>query len=261
MKAKKSFGQNWLRDEYVLDEILKSAQIVSEDYVLEVGPGLGTLTQKLVATGANVVAVEADQDLLPRLGSMFQGKANFELINDDILKFDLTKLNKDYKVVANIPYYLTSNLLRTLLESNNPPSAMVLLVQKEVAQRIMAKPGQMSVLAFSVQYYAKSEYIMDVKKELFDPVPKVDSAVIKISRGQKPAFEADIKKLFRLVKAGFGEKRKMLRNSISGGLGIDTSLVENLLEDCKLKPTARAQELSLKDWQGLYSQALQMGII
>jgi len=261
MKAKKSFGQNWLRDEYVLDEIVKSAEIVKNDTVLEVGPGLGTLTQKLVATGEDVVAVEADKDLLPRLGSMFQGKANFELINDDILKFDLTKLNKDYKVVANIPYYLTSNLLRTLLESNNPPSAMVLLVQKEVAQRIMAKPGQMSVLAFSVQYYAKPEYIMDVKKELFDPVPKVDSAVIKISRGQKPAFEADIKKLFRLVKAGFGEKRKMLRNSISGGLGIETSLVENLLEDCKLKPTARAQELSLKDWQGLYSQALQMGII
>ena len=261
MKAKKSFGQNWLRDEYVLDEIVKSAEIAKNDTVLEVGPGLGTLTQKLVATGADVVAVEADKDLLPRLGSMFQGKANFELINDDILKFDLSKLNKDYKVVANIPYYLTSNLLRTLLESNNPPSAMVLLVQKEVAQRIMAKPGQMSVLAFSVQYYAKPEYIMDVKKELFDPVPKVDSAVIKISRGQKPAFEADIKKLFRLVKAGFGEKRKMLRNSISGGLGIETSLVENLLEDCKLKPTARAQELSLKDWQGLYSQALQMGII
>lgn len=261
MKAKKSFGQNWLRDEYVLDEIVKSAEIAENDTVLEVGPGLGTLTQKLVATGADVVAVEADKDLLPRLGSMFQGKANFELINNDILKFDLSKLNNDYKVVANIPYYLTSNLLRTLLESNNPPSTMVLLVQKEVAQRIMAKPGQMSVLAFSVQYYAKPEYIMDVKKELFDPVPKVDSAVIKISRGQKPAFEADIKKLFRLVKAGFGEKRKMLRNSISGGLGIETSLVENLLEDCKLKPTARAQELSLKDWQGLYSQALQMGII
>jgi len=261
MKAKKSFGQNWLRDEYVLDEIVKSAEIAKNDTVLEVGPGLGTLTQKLVATGADVVAVEADKDLLPRLGSMFQGKANFELINDDILKFDLSKLNKDYKVVANIPYYLTSNLLRTLLESNNPPSTMVLLVQKEVAQRIMAKPGQMSVLAFSVQYYAKPEYIMDVKKELFDPVPKVDSAVIKISRGQKPAFEADIKKLFRLVKSGFGEKRKMLRNSISGGLGIETLLVENLLKDCKLKPTARAQELSLKDWQGLYSQALQMGII
>ncbi|GDX62554.1 ribosomal RNA small subunit methyltransferase A [Candidatus Saccharibacteria bacterium] len=261
MKAKKSFGQNWLRDEYVLDEIVKSAEIAENDTVLEVGPGLGTLTQKLVATGADVVAVEADKDLLPRLGSMFQGEANFELVNDDILKFDLSKLNKDYKVVANIPYYLTSNLLRTLLESNNPPSTMVLLVQKEVAQRIMAKPGQMSVLAFSVQYYAKPEYIMDVKKELFDPVPKVDSAVIKIIRGQRPAFEADIKKLFRLVKAGFGEKRKMLRNSISGGLGIETLLVENLLKDCKLKPTARAQELSLKDWQGLYSQALQMGII
>lgn len=261
MKAKKSFGQNWLRDEYVLDEIVKSAEIAENDTVLEVGPGLGTLTQKLVATDADIIAVEADKDLLPRLGSMFQGKKNFELINDDILKFDLYGLSEGYKVVANIPYYLSSNLLRRLLESNNPPSIMVLLVQKEVAQRIMAKPGQMSVLAFSVQYYAIPEYIMDVKKELFDPVPKVDSAVIKIIRGQKPSFEADIKRLFRLVKAGFGEKRKMLRNSISGGLGIEASTVENLLESCKLKPTARAQELSLGDWQRLYSRAIDISII
>lgn len=261
MKAKKSFGQNWLRDEYVLDEIVKTAEISENDTVLEVGPGLGTLTQKLVATAADIIAVEADRDLLPRLGSMFQGKKNFELINDDILKFDLSRLNKGYKVVANIPYYLTSNLLRTLLESISPPSLMVLLVQKEVAQRIMAGPGQMSVLAFSVQYYASPEYIMDVKKELFDPVPKVDSAVVKITRRQRPAFQADTKKLFRLVKAGFSEKRKMLRNSFSGGLGLETSIVENLLSECNLKPTSRAQELSLDDWQRLYDTALNLGII
>ena len=261
MKAKKSFGQNWLRDEYVLDEIIKSYEIKSDDYVLEVGPGLGTLTKKLVETGANITAVEADKDLLPRLGNIFQGKSNFELIEGDILKFDLSKLAKDYKVVANIPYYLTSNLLRTLLESNNPPSMMVLLVQKEVAQRIMAKPGQMSVLAFSVQYYAEPQYVLDVSKELFDPVPKVDSAVIKIVRRKDPVFEADTKKLFRLVKSGFGEKRKMLRNSFAGGLGLESDIVERLLNDAVINPTARAQELSLEDWSRLYRCAIDQSLI
>ncbi len=261
MKAKKSFGQNWLRDEYVLDEIVRSAEITLEDNILEVGPGLGTLTQKLVETGANVVAVEADKDLLPRLNNKFQGKSNFELTAGDILKYDFSKMPSNYKVVANIPYYLTSNLIRNLLEANNPPKVMVLLVQKEVAQRILANPGDMSVLAFSVQYYANPEFVMDVKKELFEPIPKVDSAVIKISRLDRPAFEADIKKLFRLVKAGFGEKRKMLRNSLAGGLGVESSDIERLLEKSSLELTARAQELGMKDWQRLYNNSLEANLI
>lgn len=261
MKAKKSFGQNWLRDEFVLDEIVKSAEISKEDNLLEVGPGLGTLTQKLVDSGANVVAVEADRDLLPRLNNKFQGKANFELIVGDILKFDYSQMPPKYKVVANIPYYLTSNLIRSLLEAQNPPRLMVLLIQKEVAQRILAKPGDMSILAFSVQYYAKVEFVMDVNKELFEPIPKVDSAVIKITRLNRPAFEADTKKLFRLVKAGFGEKRKMLRNSLAGGLGIETSKVLELLETSGIAPTARAQELSMQDWDNLYNHCLSGEII
>ena len=168
---------------------------------------------------------------------------------------------KGYKVVANIPYYLTSNLIRNLLEAHNTPSLMVLLVQKEVAERILARPGQMSVLAFSVQYYAKPEYVMDVKKELFDPIPKVDSAVIRINLHQKPLFEADHQKLFRLVKAGFGEKRKMLRNSLSGGLGIVSSQTESILDKSKIKRTARAQELSMNDWHRLYLVSLTEGVI
>lgn len=261
MKAKKSFGQNWLRDNYVLDKIVESAQVDSGDTVLEIGPGLGTLTQKLLETDCSLVAVEADRDLIPNLQRIFQNKPNFRLINEDILKFDLSAMAKGYKVVANIPYYLTSNLIRNLLEAHNAPSLMVLLVQKEVAERILARPGQMSVLAFSVQYYAKPEYVMDVKKELFDPIPKVDSAVIRINLHQKPIFEADHQKLFRLVKAGFGEKRKMLRNSLSGGLGIANSQTESILDKSEIKPTARAQELSMNDWHRLYMASLAEGVI
>ena len=261
MKAKKSFGQNWLRDEYVLDEIVNSAKIDSQDLLLEVGPGLGTLTRKLVETKADVIAVEADSDLLPRLNNMFQGKTNFELTQGDILKFDLDVLRPQYKVVANIPYYLTSALIRMLLESNNPPKLMVLLVQKEVAQRILSRPGQMSILSFSVQYYAIPEFIINVSKELFEPIPKVDSTVIRISMLKKPCFEANTKKLFRLVRAGFGEKRKMLRNSLAGGLDSSPEVIQELLGSAKISPTARAQELTMEDWKSLYDNALSMRLI
>lgn len=261
MKAKKSFGQNWLRDDFVLGRIVESAEINKSDTILEVGPGLGTLTGHLLATGAKVLAVEADRDLIPNLQHKFSARSNFSLVLDDILKFDFSTIQSPYKVVANIPYYLTSNLIRTLLELPNKPQSMVLLVQKEVAERIVAKPGRMSVLAFSVQYYAKPEFIMEVKKELFEPIPKVDSAVVKIECYPKPVFEADTKKLFRLVKAGFGEKRKTLRNSLSGGLNITKPDCVELLAKASISPQARAQELSLSDWQNLYGEAIRQMII
>lgn len=252
MIAKKSFGQNWLRDDYTLDLIVDSAGLTLTDTVLEIGPGLGTLTNKLVQKAGKVVAVEADQDLIPYLLDQAAKVNNLDIVVGDILKYDLRKLPDNYKVVANIPYYLTSNLIRTLLEANNPPTVMVLLVQKEVAERIVAVPGQMSVLSFSVQYYAEAEIVAPVAKELFDPIPKVDSAIIKITRRDQPVFEADTKKLFKLVKAGFGEKRKILRNSLSGGLQLSTAEVESLLKNAGLKPTSRSQELSILDWQKLY---------
>ena len=261
MKAKKSFGQNWLRDDYVLGKIIESAQLDSSDTVLEVGPGLGTLTRKLLETDCNVVAVEADRDLIPILSRTFHNQSKFKLINQDVLKFDLGTLPRGYKVVANIPYYLTSNLIRNFLESDNPPSEMVLLIQKEVAERILARPGQMSVLAFSVQYYAKPSYIMEVKKELFEPIPKVDSAVIKLSLHQKPLFDAEHQKLFRAVKAGFGEKRKMLRNSLAGGLNITTAQTEEILKKSNIENTARAQELTMNDWNRLYTALIADSII
>jgi 16S rRNA (adenine1518-N6/adenine1519-N6)-dimethyltransferase len=253
MKAKKSFGQNWLRDDATLDEIVEAAELSIKDTVLEVGPGLGTLTSKLVKKAGKVVAVEADQDLIPYLLDQAAKVNNLEIVSGDILKFDLTKLPAGYKVVANIPYYLTSNLIRNLLEASNPPTAMVLLVQKEVAERIVAGPGQMSVLSFSVQYYGEATIVRDVSRELFDPVPQVDSAIIKIMRHTEPVFAADTRLLFRLVKAGFGEKRKMLRNSLSGGLHVDQSAVEELLMAAQISSTARAQELSMQQWKDLYT--------
>lgn len=257
MKAKKSFGQNWLRDDYTLDTIAGAANITPDDFILEVGPGLGSLTEKLLATNANVIAVEVDYDLLPALQRKFGGRKNFQLIQGDILKFNFSRLRANYKVVANIPYYLTSNLIRILLESTNLPSEIILLLQKEVAERILAQPGQMSVLAFSVQYYARAELIATVKKELFDPIPKVDSAIIRIQPLSRPIFEADTKKLFRLVKAGFGEKRKTLRNSLSGGLQIKPDKITALLGSVGIDPLARAQELSMKDWQKIYNKATE----
>ncbi|MBI2798591.1 ribosomal RNA small subunit methyltransferase A [Candidatus Saccharibacteria bacterium] len=255
MKAKKSFGQHWLFDQESLEKVVEAAELTKDDFVLEVGPGRGSLTELLARKAKAVIAVEADADLLPGLQAQFALTSNVEIVEQDILKFDLSKLPPGYKVVANIPYYLTSNLIRRLLEAPNSPSIMSLLIQEEVAERIVAKPGQMSILSVSVQYYATAHIVRAVSRELFQPVPNVDSAIIQIVRRPKPAFTADTKKLFRLVKAGFGEKRKMLRNSLSGGLQLPTNEVESLLEQAKLKPTARAQELSLDEWRRLYNSA------
>ncbi|MSR68573.1 ribosomal RNA small subunit methyltransferase A [Candidatus Saccharibacteria bacterium] len=261
MKAKKSFGQNWLKDDEVIEEIIKSANITDQDTILEVGPGLGALTRQLIKTKANIVAVEADAELIPRLQRMFQDSRNFQLVPADILKYDYSLLPKGYKVVANIPYYLTSKLIRNFLESSNKPSEMTLMVQKEVAERIVAGPGKMSVLSFSVQYYATAQVVLSVPKEFFEPIPKVDSAVIKIVLLAKPLFSADSKKLFRLVKAGFGEKRKMLHNSLAGGLDLTPNDTTKLLQTAKLSPPTRAQELSMQDWDSLLQSAIALGLI
>ncbi len=261
IKANKAFGQHWLRDKTALFDVLTAAEITKNDTVLEVGPGLGTLTEILSESAKEVIAVEADTKLVGPLRVQFFQKPNVTFVEADILKFDLTTLPSQYKVAANIPYYLTSNLIRTLLEASNPPQVMALLIQKEVAERITAKPGQMSVLAFSVQYYAAAQIIRVVGKELFDPPPKVESAIIQIIRRPQPAFEADNEKLFKLVKAGFGEKRKMLRNSLAGGLQLETNQVEGLLKESGLSATARAQELSLDDWHRLYSSSLALQVL
>ncbi len=250
LEAKKSYGQNFLVDKDALNAIVASADLVQTDTVLEIGPGLGVLTDELVQYAGRVVAVEADAELAELLER--RATANLSVIATDALQYDLGQLPRGYKVVANLPYYITSLLLRFLLEANNKPTSITVLVQKEVAERIIAKPGQMSVLACSVQYYGKASLVRVVPAASFYPSPKVDSAILHIDIDAQPAFEADTKQLFRLIKAGFGEKRKMLRNALAGGLAVSTGQAEQMIATAGLKETVRAQELSLDQWEHLY---------
>lgn len=244
----KSLGQHWLHDLYSLRSMADAAHVESADTVLEIGPGLGTLTAELAVRAKRVIAVEFDPELAAGLTVRVPSK-NLEVVHSDILKFDLTKLPRDYKVAANLPYYITSKIVRMLLESPNPPSEVAILVQKEVAQRMAAEPGHMSVLAVSVQFYAEATLGPIVPAELFTPPPKVDSQIIGLKRRTTPLFpDVTAQDYFRMVRAGFGEKRKTLRNSLSGGLHIEKPEVEKLLEAAGVDPKARAEQLGLDDW-------------
>lgn len=252
VRAKKSLGQHWLSDIEALEAITEAAEIKPSDTILEIGPGMGHLTQYLVRQARHVVAVEKDEELAAKLSKSFGGSV-LSVIAADVLHFDLNSLPSGYKVVANIPYYLTSNLLRTLSESLNPPVMMVLLVQQEVAERLCAKPGQMSVLAISVQLYYQPELSVHVPADKFEPKPKVDSQAVVLRHRTKPLFKSiDSDKFFRVVKAGFSEKRKKLRSSLAGGLRLSKKEAEDLLKKASIDPNARAQELSLKDWYKIY---------
>lgn len=259
---KKSLGQHWLHDDITLEAICESADVQPGDVVLEVGPGLGTLTRKLLERGAEVLAVEFDHDLAFELrGNLIKdGTISPKLLDrltveeQDILSFSLTELPKNYKVVANIPYYLTSNLIRVLCETSNPFSKAALLIQKEVAERVVAEPGQMSLLSVSAQYYCDVSLGAFVPKELFTPPPRVDSQVLELQFREKPLFtDVDAKQFFRLVKAGFSQKRKTLVNSLSGGLGISKDEARAMLQKAGIPENTRAQALSLADWQRIYA--------
>jgi 16S rRNA (adenine1518-N6/adenine1519-N6)-dimethyltransferase len=250
--AKKSLGQHWLTDAASLQAMCDAAEVSGTDTVLEIGPGLGTLTEVLVLQAQHIVAVEFDEKLARELPSRVSAE-NLSVIQHDILRFDLTKLPTGYKVVANIPYYLTSNLIRVLSESANPPSIAVLLVQKEVAERVAAKPGDMSLLSVTAQFYWEVSLGMHVRAKLFTPPPKVDSQILILHRRTEPLFPGvDTKAYFRVVKAGFAQRRKTLLNSLSAGLHLDRNETEQLLKSVGISPTARAQTLSLVDWNKLY---------
>lgn len=247
----KSLGQHWLHDPLSLSIMCDMAEVTGEDTVLEVGPGLGTLTQQLAKRAKQVVAVEFDEALAAGLPKRVPAQ-NVRVYHDDILKFDLTQLPADYKVAANVPYYITSKITELLLTSPNPPSKTTLLVQKEVAERMAARPGGMSILSVAVQYYADTELGPIVPAELFTPPPKVDSQIIALTRREELPFpDIEPKKFFRIVKAGFGERRKKLRSSLSGGLHIDKQAVDSLLEAAGIDSDARAQALSLDEWATL----------
>lgn len=249
---KKSLGQHWLKDQQALEAIVEAASLSGSDTVLEVGPGPGFLTKKLIAEAKRVIAVELDEQLAAQLPARIQAD-NLDVVQADILKVDLSELPAGYKVVANIPYYLTSNLLRTLSESSNPPKSMVLLVQKEVAERICARPGQMSILSVSVQLYYEAGLGVVVPAEKFDPPPKVDSQVVILKRHRQPMFaKLDERKFFQVVKAGFAGRRKKLRSSLAAGLRLSKGEVDEILLAAEVNGDLRAQNLSLRQWHGIY---------
>lgn len=251
LSPKKSLGQNFLIDDAALRCIVQAAEITADTTVLEVGAGLGSLTRYLACAARRVVAVELDEKLISVLADVLRGQSNIEIIHGDMLKLDPAQWFSDsgYQVVANIPYYITSNLIRHLLESTSQPNRLVLTVQREVAERITAGPGDLSLLALSVQVYGTPSIAARIPAGAFYPPPKVDSAVVRVDIHAQPRIPAArINTFFRLAKAGFGQKRKTLRNSLSAGLSWSGERAAQLLTGAGIDPMRRAETLSLDEW-------------
>lgn len=259
----RSKGQNFLVSREVLDKIVAAANLGPKDSVLEIGPGLGILTEELVKRAGRVVAVELDKKLFDWLQKKFKGVENLNLVEGDILKLlndQVVKLlgKRDYKVVANLPYQITAHVLRLLLESARPPQELILMVQKEVGERICAKQGEMSVLSVMAQYYGQPELVVVVGRENFWPVPAVDSAIIKIKRQKSLQFGGQAKGkikeelFFKLVKVGFSGKRKMLKNNLRNIYKEKEVLAA--LEEGGLDMKVRAEDLGVEEWIKLYNK-------
>ena len=249
LHPRRSLGQNFLQDEKVLRNIVSLAEVDPGDEVLEIGPGLGSLSRHLALASHSVTVVELDGSLIPALGSILAPYKNVRIIHEDILTLDPADLMSAprYLVVANIPYYITSAVIRHLLESTVPPRRLVLTVQAEVAERICAQPGDMSLLALSVQVYGIPAIVRHISREAFYPSPNVDSAVVRIDLLPEPLIPVgSLEEFFRLAKAGFGQKRKTLRNSLASLVGKERS--GPLLETAGIDPMRRAETLSLEEW-------------
>ena len=257
LRAEKRLGQNFLQDPFALEAIVSAAEIRPTDIVLEIGPGLGSLTRYLAASAREVIAVELDGDLLAPLQAILAPYQNVRVVHGDILDISPRELitQDDYLVVANIPYYITSALIRHLLESNRKPRRIVLTIQKEVAERICAVPGDMSLLALSVQVYGTPRIAARIPAGAFFPAPKVDSAVLRIDIHPSPQIRTELlDTFFSLTKAGFSQKRKTLRNSLSSGLHITPGQAAELLTRANIDPQRRAETLSLAEWSQLAEQ-------
>ena len=270
IKPKKTLGQNWLVNPHILDKVVSAAEISKADTILEVGPGTGNLTKKLAEKAGKVIAIEKDSRLVDCLKNEFSTKyamtKSVEIVEGDILKIDIEKLSRDlnleirhftYKVVGNIPYYITSNFLRTIFESAGwrmtQPKLIVLTVQKEVARRIMARPPHMNLLALSVQYYSEPEIIGYISKNNFRPVPKIDSAIIKLKpKNNEHRNKEQEEKLFALMRIGFSEKRKQLAPILSKKLKIPKDELLEAFKETGIKETARAENLSPEQWENLH---------
>lgn len=272
IKPSKRLGQNFLVDKNVLKKIINAANLSSKDIILEIGPGLGILTIELAKKVKKVIAVEKSREMYEILKQGLKNYKNVEIINKDILRmwdtwyptsnigysnvgYQVSHIK--YKIVANLPYYITSPVIRKFLETENKPELMILMVQKEVAQRICSRPGKMSILSIAVQFYCSSPHqkfgvgtspqiITYVSKKSFYPQPKVDSAIIKLVPQKIP--EVDTEKFFKLIKAGFSSKRKMLINNLSRELKIEACKLKIVFDQIELGQKLRAQDLSVQNW-------------
>jgi 16S rRNA (adenine1518-N6/adenine1519-N6)-dimethyltransferase len=255
LQPKKGLGQNFLVSEGALRRIVAAADLEPGDVVLEVGPGLGTLTRLLAQQAKRVMAVELDQRLVEILSQTLADFPNVKVVQGDILEMEpggsggLSGLAPNYKVVANLPYYITSAVLRYLLTAKVKPQLIVVTVQREVAQRMIASPGQMSLLSVSVQFYGRPRIVARIPAGAFYPVPKVNSAVVRIDLDESPTVAvADVDRFFEVVRAGFGQKRKQLRNALAQGLSLPASTVVEALRCAEVDEKRRAQTLSLEEW-------------
>lgn len=251
LKPKKGLGQNFLIDDTYLQRIVEAANVTGGDDTLEIGAGLGSLTRHLAAVAGQVTAVEIDSQLFPILKKVLKGFDNVRLILGNIMEIDPRELTSKagYKVVANIPYYLTSNLIRRLLEAPLKPALIALTIQKEVAQRVTAAPGKMSLLSLGVQVYGKPRISFSIPADAFYPVPEVDSALLVVELYDQPVIPAEyIDSFFKLAKAAFAQKRKMLHNALAGAPGLGTEKAGILLNRSGIDPDRRAQTLALQEW-------------
>lgn len=244
----KSLGQHWLKDRLILEAIADSIPIHKDDLVLEVGPGLGTLTSVLLGRAKKVVAVEYDNQLAEKLPAQFPGKA-LEVLNLDFLEFDLSSLKPGYKVVANVPYYITSKIIERLVRSTNQPEMIAVLVQREVAEKIVGLDGVYTPLGLELAVDYDMRLGTHVPKEYFTPPPKVDSQVlICIKKHESKYAEINKKEFLRVVKAGFSQPRKKLRASLSAGLGVSKDVIDDICAQSQIDPGMRAQNLTIDQW-------------
>lgn len=258
----KKYGQNFLIDSNILDKIIESAQLTKDDCVLEIGPGIGTMTQYLAEQAGEVVAVEIDKNLIPILEDTLSDYSNVTILNEDILKVDISKIveerngGKPIKVVANLPYYITTPIIMALFESHVPLLSVTIMVQKEMADRMQVGPGtkDYGALSLAVQYYAKPEIITRVPASCFMPKPNVDSTVIRLTRYEKPPVEVeDEVYLFAVIRASFNQRRKTLANGLAnaGNLGVNRQVVEETLDEMGLSRQIRGETLDLKQFTDL----------
>lgn len=259
VQPSKKLSQNFLLEPDVLEEMIAASGLTHTDNVIEVGAGTGVLTQVLAAHAGKVVAVEIDNALLPLLQEVTQGFVNVTLVHADVMRTPIADLRlrfgsatAPYKVVANLPYHLTSHFLQRFLDTPDAPKSLTVLVQREVAERVAAAPGDLSLLALSVQLFGDAQVCAVVPAEAFWPAPKVESAILHVQRHPRPLFDADVRKgIFRLAKMGFASRRKTLANALSAGLRLPRPEISEKLKGFGLLPTIRAQELTLEQWAKL----------